>query len=43
MAKIKSILRTSYKKNITLLKWIFSIVVILGIVVVPILSAVLSI
>ncbi len=42
MTKVKNILRAFYKKNFILLKWFFVILVILGIVIVPVLSALLS-
>lgn len=42
MNKIKNFLKSFFKKNTVILKWIFALTVIAGLVVVPVLSALLS-
>lgn len=42
MQKVRSIIRNTYKKNLKLLKWLFTIAVVLGIVVLPVLQILIA-
>lgn len=42
MNNIKNILRSFYKKNTIIFKWVFALIIIVALVVVPLLSALLS-